>query len=337
MKPSTKRLNFFAAGAFVALFRFMRKPTAHLFLLLAFSATVAVAVILITLRVASYAQVKAFYGLAALVPLCGFAAMGWDAIARRNRFLRFTLGALVILGALNSFASFWIVPSAQQHVYAGQHLRLGRNFEAAYAEAIAAVHVDLANAAARSFHAATLNDLGRANEAWQEAQRAEELNRSDDSSHLQMAVALAKQHELDGAISEARRAIALGPENAFAFNLLVTCLAQEGKTEDAIAVARDALALVPSSAELHYTLGDLATNKGDLVAATTHFGYAILLRPSWDEAYSRFHSALNSIANSEDPAKYLREAEAEAADSPKVLTELASLRARYPDGAEPKK
>ncbi len=65
-----------AIGVVVATYRFVRQPTAEWFLLIGFSAAVSVALVFMTLRVASYAQVKAFYGLSMLVPICAFAAVG---------------------------------------------------------------------------------------------------------------------------------------------------------------------------------------------------------------------------------------------------------------------
>ena len=50
-----------------------------------FSATIIAGVIFMTLKVPSYAQIKAFYGLSALVPLCFFVATAWEISARRGK------------------------------------------------------------------------------------------------------------------------------------------------------------------------------------------------------------------------------------------------------------
>ena len=64
-------------GVAAAVGRFLRQPTANWFVLLGFSATVLGALIFMNLKVPSYAQAKAFYGLCALMPLCAFGAVGW--------------------------------------------------------------------------------------------------------------------------------------------------------------------------------------------------------------------------------------------------------------------
>src|SRR6266536_4979180 len=105
-------------GAVVAIVRFIRNPSSELFLLLGFSAAIVLGLIFMTLRVPSYAQAKAFYGLSALTPLCFFGALGWERLTHARSRSRFFLGALVLLWAMSSFATYWIVPSVSQHLYA---------------------------------------------------------------------------------------------------------------------------------------------------------------------------------------------------------------------------
>jgi tetratricopeptide (TPR) repeat protein len=316
-------------GAGVALYRYLREPLNEWLLLLGFSAAVLCGIILMTLNVPSYAQVKGFYGLSALVPFCFFGATGWDALTHRHRFLRFAVGALLVAWAMNSFAAVWIVPSASQHLYAGRHLRLDGKLDAAVAEARAAVSADASSAATRCFLASVLNDLNRPVEAAAEAQRGIELNSSDYDSHLQLATAFARQGQLEQALDESRRAAELGPENPFAYNLLLNCLLQKGRTAEAIATAREALALAPLSPELHYNLGAALAAKGDPATAAIHFGYAVLLRPDWKQAYDRFPETLLSVANAPEGAKQLQELAMSAPDSPRVREDLAAIRANF--------
>ena len=62
---------------------------------------------------------------------------------------------------MNSFATYWIVPSVSQHLYAVKVLGTQGNIDRADAEAVKAVEADPSNAAARGFHALSLNELGR--------------------------------------------------------------------------------------------------------------------------------------------------------------------------------
>ena len=96
------------AGAAVSIRRLIKKPQAEWILLMGFSGLVILAMVFMCLKVASYAQMKAFYGLCALVPFCALGATGWEVLTRERRWLRLTLGMLLLVWAMNSFASFWI-------------------------------------------------------------------------------------------------------------------------------------------------------------------------------------------------------------------------------------
>src|SRR6266576_1039718 len=69
-------------GVVAAIVQFIRKPSSELFLLLAFCAVIVLGLIFMTLKVPSYAQAKAFYGLSALTPLCFFGALGWETLSQ---------------------------------------------------------------------------------------------------------------------------------------------------------------------------------------------------------------------------------------------------------------
>lgn len=111
-------------GAVVATIQFVRKPSSEFFLLLGFSAVLVLGLILMTLKIPSYAQAKAFYALSAITPLCFFGALGSETLTHRSKPLRFILGTLVLVWALNSFATYWITPSVGQHLYAARALAL---------------------------------------------------------------------------------------------------------------------------------------------------------------------------------------------------------------------
>src|ERR1039457_3466268 len=88
------------AGAIVVLVRFLRQPTAEWFLILGLVIAFAAGIGLMTLRVASYAQVKAFYALPVLFPLCAVAAVGWDFMARKSALLRGLFGVGLLAWAI---------------------------------------------------------------------------------------------------------------------------------------------------------------------------------------------------------------------------------------------
>ena len=71
-------------GFVVLIIRLIRKPDIESFLSVSLIALYAAGILLMTLRVASFAQVKAFYALPALLPLCFVCVVGWDFLARRR-------------------------------------------------------------------------------------------------------------------------------------------------------------------------------------------------------------------------------------------------------------
>src|SRR6266480_4243193 len=149
------------AGAGVAILQFIRKPSSELLLLSGFCAVIVLGLVFMTLKVPSYAQANAFYGLSILTPLCFFGALGWEALTRGRARLRFILGALVFAWAMNSFATYWIVPSVEQDLYAAKALSLQGKIDRATAEAARAVESDPSNAAARGSYALSLSQLGQ--------------------------------------------------------------------------------------------------------------------------------------------------------------------------------
>src|SRR5207302_4394405 len=128
-------------GFTIAICRFVRRATPQWFLLLGLSAAIAFGLIFMTLKVPSYAQVKAFYGLAALVPFCAFAAAGFGFLSNKWPTSQFALTALFLFWALNSFASIWIVESPFRRLYAAS-VSVEHRIDRAYAEISSAVALD---------------------------------------------------------------------------------------------------------------------------------------------------------------------------------------------------
>ena len=318
-------------GVAIAVGRFVQKPSATGFVLLGLFGSVTLGLIFMTLKVASYAQVKASYGLPMLVPLCFFGALGWAVLTRGRRLLQFALGIILLVWAMNSFGSVWIRHSVSQNLYCGIRLAFEGRFDTAASEILKAVDSDPSNATARRFFALVLDNIDRSSEALQQAERAIELDPTDNGCHEQLAEIMARQGQLEGAINEARRALELGPEDAFAYRVLVACLNQAHRDQEAIETAADALTVSPFGAETHYTMGLALARKGDLPPAVNQFAYALLLHPAWSEARAKLRVALLLLANSTDGSKHLQDVASLAPDSLTILNELAWLLATYPD------
>lgn len=273
-----------AAGAGVSFYKAFRKPSAHVVLLFLFSYLMCVAIVLITLRIPSYAQVKAFYAMSALLPIAIALATGASVIAR-TRFVRIIVTTFLLTWASNSFASFWIVRSTEeQHLYAAQHLRVAKDLAGARRHVSEALRISPASARAHVAFAEVLVDSGETAQAVQEARRAIELDAADSDAWRTLASLLYIQGDANGAIAAATESLRLGSENAFAHSVILNALLGAARFEEAMAAARDAIVVVPFSPDLHYLLAIAAAQTNDFRTAAEQFGYAMLLRPDWAEA-----------------------------------------------------
>ncbi len=317
-------------GAGVTGVRFLRKPSAELFLLLALSVVIALGLSFMTLKVPSYAQAKAFYGLSALTSLCFFGAVGWETVTNGRTRSRFIIGVLLVVWALNSLATFCIIPSVPQHLYAVKILGQQGKIEQAATEAAKAVEADPSNAAAHGYRALSLSELGDDAQAVKEAERAIDLAPTDSGAHLNLAIA-AKRTDIERAMAEARRAIELGPENFSAYQLLMRCLLESRRYEEAAVFGPEWLAVSPFDVAAHSSVAVAMAQTGDLVTAGRQLGYVMMLRPNAEEALAQLHQIVLSLAKAPDGLQRLRDVATNAPDSPRMLDELAWLLATHPD------
>jgi tetratricopeptide (TPR) repeat protein len=317
-------------GASVAILQFIRRPSNELFVLIGFSAVILIGLVFMTLKIPSYAQAKAFYGLSALTPLCFFGALGWETLTNRHARLRIILGSLLFVWAMNSFATYWIIPSALQHLYAVKALGTEGKIDRAAAEALKAVEAEPSNATARGFYALSLSELGHDEEAIKEAERAIELSPADSAAHWQLAISV-RRSDIERAIAEVRRAIDLGPENSSAYQFLMNCLLESRRYNEAAELGREWLGVSPYDVAPHSALGSALTENGDLASAAQHLGYVMMLRPQLEQAHAQLRQLFLSLAKEPDGLQRLRDVAAIAPDSPRMLDELAWLLATYPD------
>src|SRR4029077_8104340 len=270
-------------GTAVALVRFIRNPSSELFLLLGFSAVLVLSLVFMSLKVPSYAQAKAFYGLSALTSLCFFGALGWETVTNKWTHFQFVIGALMVVWALNSLVTFIIIPSAPQHLYAVKILGEQGKIEQAATEAAKAIEADPSNASAHGYRALSLNEVGDDAEAVKEAERAVQLVPTDSTAHVNLAIA-AKRTDMERTIAEARLAIELGPENFSAYQLLMKCLLESGRYNEAAAFGPQWLAVSPFDVTAHSSVAAAMAQTGDLPAAARQLGYVMMLQPNAEEA-----------------------------------------------------
>ena len=321
-------------GAVAAIRRFLAKPSSDQFVPLAFFGAVAFGLLFMSLKVPVYGQVKAFYGLGALLTLCLFGAMGWEVLTRGRKSLQFALGTVLIVWAMNSFASMWIRNgTAARHILQGVGLAHQSKTNAAILEFDAAVKAEPANAEAIRMWAMTLNRFDRASDALENARRAVELSPTEPRSHLQLGAVLARQGQMGQAIAEGKRAVELGPEYALAYQSLTTWLFESGRKEAAIGAARAGLAVSPFDPNLHYALGLSLETKGDLAEATQQLRYAVLLGSLWPDAHWGMGMILLQTGEATNGLRELEEAVRLAPDAPVLLNEVAWVLATFPNAS----
>ena len=315
-------------GAVTALAQLFRDLRSDVFIMVGLCLALAMALVYFNLKVPCYASVKAFYGLCAVIPLGFFVATGWNIVTRGSRLLQLSIGVLLVVWAMNSFASFWIYNPVAQHIYAAMHLSAHGKPDAALTKAKKAVEADPSNAAARIALAITLEEAGQSSEALAEAEHATELAPLDGAAHLELGALLFKQNKLERAIEEAGLAVASAPENNGAHFLLVISLFYHD--DDPADAAREALAVSPFNAEMHHLLGAALMRKGDLTEAFHQLSYSALLKPNGNEALSDLHRALLGLINSSAAPKLLHQVASTIPESSAALDDLAWVFATHP-------
>ena len=277
-------------GAGSALRKLIRQPDLVWFLLTGVALATVAALVYMGLKLPYYGQVKAFYGLIAMLPLCAFAARGWEFILRRGKV--FVLAAATLFGvwALNSYASYWIRSGAAETqmtlggVYARDGLkdRAGQYFAEAY-------RIAPQNVRARKFMLMELARHGRILEAKQMLGGI--LRDAPDyaEAHAIYFQFLAAESALEPALAEARKAIELAPDQVSAYPPLMNYLMKLGRYGEAADTGREGLRVDPNNADLRIETARALVRLGDMTNAQFHFRAAVLTRPN-------YAPALNSLA-----------------------------------------
>ena len=297
------------SGMALTLLRWVRKPSAELFVLAGVSGAVALGLVFMSLKVPSHAQEKAFYGLCLFVPFCFFGAAGWEWLTQGRRWRQFTLGCVLLVWALNCVAALWVRgDSAPALIYPVLRNPSPQQYGSVLTEFTKAATADPADGEARRLMARTLLRMGRADDALRVAEQGVQAAPDNSLCHLQLGIILAARGQFAPAIAEARRATETDPDNAEAFHSLSLWLATSGHPDDAVAAARDGLAVAPGEPALHDTLAVLLGQKDDLTGAAAHFNYALKIEPDYAPAHLHFGRLLVEKAVFEQGRTHLQEA-----------------------------
>jgi len=242
-------------GVVVAVVRLVRQPSAEWLVLIGLAGSFGAALVYMTLRVPWYSQVKATYGLLALLPFCAFGALGFTSLSKGRRAVRVLLLVLVGVWAANSFAMHWIrSDSIPVHLAFGRELaQAGRPAESA--EQFARVLVlDPHHAGARKYLVWLLLQNGQTTEALMLARKAVDEDAADPEGHVSLALALSKAGQHEEALVHLRRALEVAPEHLMAHRKLASILLELGRFDESLQACREGLAVRPTDSELHRTL-----------------------------------------------------------------------------------
>ena len=240
--PSLLIITGFVAGA-AALWR---RTQAQGLMLAGLATTTGLALIYMTLKVPSYAQVKAFYALPAIVPLCAAAGYGFELVARRTKIGSGILAVALGVWALDAYASFWIVPGATETLTSlGVEKVMGGKSAEAVPILERAVAKGPASANSRFWLGYALYDAGRRAESDEQNRRALELDPSHTKAALALAMGLDEQGHSDEALAVMRRAVAASPDDPETLAELGRLQAKTGAAREAIETFRRALGRKP--------------------------------------------------------------------------------------------
>ena len=313
------------AGAIVLLVRFIRQPAAEGFLLLGLVAAFAAGIGLMSLRIASYAQVKSFYALPAFLPLCVLAVAGWDFIARKSGAFRPLLQVGLLAWAMTAYSSFWI-RSGSPFTYTVRGTDLadhGRHAEAA-TDFSRALRLETNSLPARFGLAEAWRQLGRGAEARQQAEQALREHPEEAEAQIEMGLMLSLEHRYPEAVQHLSQAVAKAPDHPTADQQLATCLAPLGLHQMVIQACEQGLRVDPFNPELHHLLAVASGSTGDLTNAIVHSRLALQLEPNRPETRGVLALALASTGQPDEAAAQYELAIRGKPDDPKLRCRYAA-------------
>ncbi len=241
---------FVITGLMLACIEFLRRPTPAGVLLLGLAATTAGGMILMSLRVPSYAQVKAFYGLGALLPFCAFGARGWQWFSRRKPVVHAIAATGISAWLIGVLLTFWINPREPNTLTMRgvNSARCGRYSEAAEYFA-RALQSDRTHLAARTGLADALAGMARPEEARREAEMTARMFPHEALPEIQLAAFLERAGKDEEAQAHLRQAAALAPDDPTTCGQLAFNLARLHRQDEAISIYKESLSRHPLDSE----------------------------------------------------------------------------------------
>jgi tetratricopeptide (TPR) repeat protein len=285
-------------GFGVACSRLIRKPDVESFLSVSLVALYGAGILLMTLRVPSFAQVKAFYALPALLPICFLCVIGFDFLARRGAIWSSVLSVGMLAWAIVVYASLWIGPGkAFTHTVRGVGLVDDGRYGDAVEEFSRALHLAPNDCEAYRGLMESLTRGGNREEARRQGAAALRACPDDAGVLMQVGAVLGLDGKYEEAAVRFRRSIELAPDAPGIYLPLVTCLARLGQTEQVVETAKQGLRVNPFNAELHLALAAAYASMGELTNQVAHLRIAAALKGDSVETLNNLAWILASTSN----------------------------------------
>jgi tetratricopeptide (TPR) repeat protein len=246
----------FLAGLAVALVRFIRQPTPEWFMVLGTVFLFGLGIVYMSLRVPSYAQIKAFYAFPALVPFSALVAAGWNWLGQKHRAMRTVLWVVLLVWAIAAYTAFWIRPgNPETHRVHGLYQAAQHNYAGAIGSLSQTLRLKPDDADAHFFLAEILSNQNRAVEAVQHYREALRIRPDFPEALDKLALMLATSREADiknaaHAIQPAERACELTFYGTPSYiSTLAVAYAEAGRFDEAISTAKKACEVASESGD----------------------------------------------------------------------------------------
>src|SRR6267142_5638510 len=288
---------FLLIGLGVVCVRLIRKPDIETFLSVSLVALYGAGILLMTLRVPSFAQVKAFYALPALLPVCWLCVIGWDSLARRGAIWSSTLSVGMLAWAISVYASLWIRPGNPfTHTARGVGLADDGRYGEAVEEFSRALRLAPKDCEAYRGLIESLTRGGNREEVRRQGVAALQACPNDAGVQMQLGGLLGLDGKYEEAVAHLRQAIELASDSPGAYLPLTTCLARLG-SQRVIEAAREGLRVNPFNVDLHFTIAAAYAGIGDQTNEVAHLRIVTQLKPDRVETLNNLAWLLASSPN----------------------------------------
>jgi tetratricopeptide (TPR) repeat protein len=268
----------------------------------------AFAILYRSLKLPSFQQTKAFYGLPVLLPFCALGALGFEFWASRGKVARYVLGVALGIWLVNLYASFWIRPDAVQTELTSA-IATSLYLKGDAAEAFLKVLNHHPGESRATIYLAALESKEHPEQAVKRLEQALKNDPANAWIESELAWNLALCDRLDEAVVHAKHAVELAPEDEVAAQTWCKLAWHRKSYEETVAAGRYALSINPTDETTHFDLGLALANLRQIPEATSQFSAIVNAKPAWAETqFDLGLCLLNQPGKRNEGIGHLREA-----------------------------